>query len=113
MYVSQTEGTGMDALAALGIVLPITLIMQAFAKLVGLGGAPRAGIKLGERHGCGYHKAVYTVFFNGFDYVFCANDTAKCKCCSGSGEVGAYPCGHRKGNNSDSALFCADAFSWI
>lgn len=55
----------MDALAALGIVLTITLIMQAFAKLVGLGGAPRAGIKLGERHGCGYHKAVYTVFLMG------------------------------------------------
>ena len=48
MYVAKIEGTGMDALAALGIVLPITLIMQAFANLVGLGGAPRAGIKLGE-----------------------------------------------------------------
>lgn len=48
MYVAQIKGSGMDALAALGIVLPITLIMQAFANLVGLGGAPRAGIKLGE-----------------------------------------------------------------
>lgn len=48
MYVARIEGSGMDALAALGIVLPITLIMQAFANLVGLGGAPRAGIKLGE-----------------------------------------------------------------
>ena len=48
MYVAKIEGTGMDALAALGVVLPITLIMQAFANLVGLGGAPRAGIKLGE-----------------------------------------------------------------
>lgn len=48
MYVAQIEGSGMDALAALGIVLPITLILQAFANLVGLGGAPRAGIKLGE-----------------------------------------------------------------
>lgn len=48
MFVARIEGTGMDALAALGIVLPITLIMQAFANLVGLGGAPRAGIKLGE-----------------------------------------------------------------
>lgn len=37
MYVAKIEGTGMDALAALGIVLPITLIMQAFANLVGLG----------------------------------------------------------------------------
>ena len=46
MYVARIEGVGMDALAALGIVLPITLILQAFANLVGLGGSPRAGIKL-------------------------------------------------------------------
>ena len=43
MYVAQIEDSGMDALAALGIVLPITLIIQAFANLIGLGGAPRAG----------------------------------------------------------------------
>ncbi len=48
MYVAQIDGAGMDALAALGIVLPITLIMQAFANLIGLGGAPRASMKLGE-----------------------------------------------------------------
>ncbi len=48
MYVTQIEDSGMDALAALGIVLPITLIIQAFANLIGLGGAPRAGIKMGE-----------------------------------------------------------------
>lgn len=48
MYVAKIEISGMDALAALGIVLPIMLIIQAFANLVGLGGSPRAGIKLGE-----------------------------------------------------------------
>ncbi|MDO4380400.1 MAG: MATE family efflux transporter [Clostridia bacterium] len=48
MYVAKIANSGMDALAALGIVLPITLIIQAFANLVGLGGSPRAGIKLGE-----------------------------------------------------------------
>ncbi len=48
MYVAKIEDVGMDALAALGIVLPITLIIQAFADLVGLGGAPRAGIRMGE-----------------------------------------------------------------
>lgn len=48
MFVAKIEGSGMDALAALGIVLPITLIIQAFANLVGLGGSPRAGIRLGE-----------------------------------------------------------------
>lgn len=48
MYVAKIPGSGMDALAALGIVLPITLMIQAFANLVGLGGAPRAGIRMGE-----------------------------------------------------------------
>ena len=48
MYVAKIEGSGMDALAALGIVLPIKLIIQAFANLIGLGGSPRAGIRLGE-----------------------------------------------------------------
>lgn len=48
MYVAKIQDGGMDALAALGVVLPITLILSAFANLVGQGGAPRAGIKLGE-----------------------------------------------------------------
>lgn len=48
MYVAKIPDSGMDALAALGIVLPITLMIQAFANLVGLGGAPRAGFRLGE-----------------------------------------------------------------
>ena len=52
MYVARIANSGMDALAALGIVLPITLIMQVFANLVGLGGAPQlfdAGFLLGRR----------------------------------------------------------------
>lgn len=48
MYVAKIPDSGMDVLAALGIVLPITLMIQAFANLVGLGGAPRAGIRMGE-----------------------------------------------------------------
>ncbi len=50
MFVAGISESGMDALAALGIVLPITLIMQAFANLIGLGGSPRASIKLGENN---------------------------------------------------------------
>ena len=52
----------MDALAALGIVLPITLILQAFANLVGLGGAPRAGIKLGENDAAEANRLFNTAF---------------------------------------------------
>lgn len=38
----------MDCLAALGIVLPITLIIQAFANLIGLGGSPKASMRIGH-----------------------------------------------------------------
>ena len=48
IYVSNIKVSGMDALAALGIVLPLTLIIQAFANLIGLGGSPLATMKLGE-----------------------------------------------------------------
>lgn len=49
MYVAGIPDGGMDALAALGIVLPVTLILTSLAHLVGLGGAPRAGIRMGEK----------------------------------------------------------------
>ena len=63
MYVARIDGSGMDALAALGIVLPITLIIQAFANLVGLGGSPRAGIKLGEDNCKEANRIFNTAFF--------------------------------------------------
>ena len=62
MYVAKIEGAGMDALAALGIVLPITLILQAFANLIGLGGSPRAGIKLGEGNRAEANRLFNTAF---------------------------------------------------
>lgn len=62
MYVARIEKSGMDALAALGIVLPITLIIQAFANLIGLGGSPRAGIKMGE----GNAEEANRIFNTGF-----------------------------------------------
>lgn len=48
MYVAKIDGAGTNALAALGVVLPVTLIIQAFSNLIGLGGSPRASMKLGE-----------------------------------------------------------------
>ena len=65
MYVAKIEFSGMDALAALGIVLPITLIIQAFANLIGLGGAPRAGIKMGE----GNNAEANRIFNNAFSLL--------------------------------------------
>ena len=48
IYVGAIEGTGTEALAALGVVFPITLIVSAFGYLVGLGGAPIASMRMGE-----------------------------------------------------------------
>lgn len=62
MFVAKIPDQGMDALAALGIVLPITLIIQAFANLVGLGGSPFASIKVGE----GKKELANKVFNNSF-----------------------------------------------
>ena len=62
MFVAKIEGSGTDALAALGIVLPITLIIQAFANLIGLGGSPRASIKLGENDSTEANK-IFNVSF--------------------------------------------------
>ena len=53
-FVGHIAGEGPLALAGLGIVLPITLIVSAFAQLIGMGGAPRAAICMGEGH---YEKA--------------------------------------------------------
>ena len=49
MYVGNIAGVGTEALAGLGVVFPVTLIVSAFANLVGMGGAPLASIFLGEQ----------------------------------------------------------------
>ena len=49
MYVGNIAGVGTQALAGLGVVFPVTLIVSAFANLVGMEGAPLASIFLGEQ----------------------------------------------------------------
>lgn len=62
MYVSNIAGIKTQALAALGVVLPVTIIVQAFANLIGLGGSPKASFKLGE----GDNAAANRYFNNAF-----------------------------------------------
>ena len=62
MYVGALPGIGTQALAALGVVFPITLIVTAFGYLIGLGGAPVANIRMGE----GNAKEANRVFNNAF-----------------------------------------------
>lgn len=62
IYVGSIPQIGTDALAGLGVVLPITLIVSAFSNLVGMGGAPLASIFLGE----GKRENAEKVFNAGF-----------------------------------------------
>ena len=53
-FVGHIPVTGPMALAGLGIVFPITLMVAAFASLIGMSGAPRSAIAMGEGN---YEKA--------------------------------------------------------
>ena len=62
MYVSNIKGIETEALAALGIILPISIIVLAFSNLIGLGGSPIASIKLGQNQ----KEAANRIFNNSF-----------------------------------------------
>ncbi len=49
IYVGRIPETGTYALAGLGVSFPIILLISAFASLVGMGGAPKAGIAMGKK----------------------------------------------------------------
>ncbi len=49
MYIGHIPDIGTTALTGLGITFPIIMIITAFSNLIGMGGAPLASIKIGER----------------------------------------------------------------
>lgn len=48
IYIGHMPNEGTDALAGLGVCLPLIMIISAFAALVSSGGAPRASIFMGK-----------------------------------------------------------------
>ena len=48
MYIGHIEGIGAAALTGVGVTFPIIMIISAFSALIGMGGAPRASIKMGQ-----------------------------------------------------------------
>lgn len=48
IFVGHIPSEGILALAGLGVTFPIILLVSAFAVLVGMGGAPRAALAMGE-----------------------------------------------------------------
>lgn len=50
IYIGHMPETGSYALTGVGVTMPIILIISAFSSLIGMGGAPRAAIKMGEKN---------------------------------------------------------------
>lgn len=48
MFIGHIPEVGPDALTGVGVCLPLTVIIMAFAALAGAGGAPRASIMMGR-----------------------------------------------------------------
>lgn len=49
IFVSRIPVVGTDALAGLGVTFPIIILISAFAALIGMGGAPKAAIYMGQK----------------------------------------------------------------
>ena len=50
IYIGHIEGVGSDALTGVGVCLPLIMFISAFSSLCGMGGAPKAAIKMGEKN---------------------------------------------------------------
>lgn len=49
IYIGHIPAIGAAALTGVGVTFPIIFIITAFSSLIGMGGAPRAAIKMGEK----------------------------------------------------------------
>lgn len=56
MYIGRIEGIGTQALTGVGVAFPIIMLISAFAALIGMGGAPLASIKMGQKDKQGAEK---------------------------------------------------------
>ena len=50
MFISSIPDIGTLALTGVGITFPIIILISAFASLIGMGGAPKAAIKMGQNN---------------------------------------------------------------
>lgn len=56
IYIGRIPGEGSLALTGLGLCFPVLTLVMAFANLIGMGGAPRASIKMGEKDSRGAER---------------------------------------------------------
>ena len=50
IYIGHIPEIGATALTGVGVTFPIIMVITAFSALIGMGGAPRAAIKMGEKN---------------------------------------------------------------
>lgn len=62
MYIGHIEGIGGEALTGVGVTAPLLIIISAFSVLIGMGGAPRASIKMGEKDNEGAEEIMGNCF---------------------------------------------------
>ncbi|MGN9163940.1 MATE family efflux transporter [Tissierellaceae bacterium HCP3S3_D8] len=62
MYIGHIPEIGGDALTGVGVTAPLLIIISAFSALIGIGGAPRASIKMGEKDDEGAEKIMGNCF---------------------------------------------------
>jgi Na+-driven multidrug efflux pump len=48
IYIGHIPNMGYSALTGVGVTFPILMAISAFSSLIGMGGAPRAAIKMGQ-----------------------------------------------------------------
>ena len=62
MYIGHIPDIGGEALTGVGVTAPLLIVIAAFAALIGMGGAPRAAIKMGEQDKDGAEKIMGKAF---------------------------------------------------
>ena len=50
IYIGHIPNIGSQALTGVGVTFPIIILITAFSSLIGMGGAPRASIAMGQKH---------------------------------------------------------------
>lgn len=60
IYIGQ--GVGKTALTGVGVSFPILILISAFSSLIGMGGAPRASIRMGQRDHTGAERILGNCF---------------------------------------------------
>lgn len=62
IYIGHIPEVGATALTGVGVTFPVIMIISAFSALVGMGGAPRASIKMGEKNNDAAEKILGNCF---------------------------------------------------